>query len=112
MAEIQSSKDLKTATIVGGVKWTTFSMIVSSLVQILKIVVLTRFLSTEDYGLMAIILLVLGFTSLFSELGMGVALMHKQNVTQNDFSSLYWSFSLLSIVLYIILCLCTPLEAQ
>lgn len=112
MVEIQSSKDLKTATIVGGVKWTTFSMIVSSLVQILKIVVLTRFLSTEDYGLMAIILLVLGFTSLFSELGMGVALMHKQNVTQNDFSSLYWSFSLLSIVLYIILCLCTPLVAQ
>ncbi len=109
MVKIQVSKDLKTKTIVGGVKWTTFSMLVSSIVQILKIVILTRFLSTEDYGLMAIILLVLGFTSLFSELGMGVALMHKQNVTKNEFSSLYWSFLLLSIILYIILCLFTPL---
>ena len=106
---VESSKELKTGTIVRGVKWTTFSMLISSLVQILKIVILTRFLSTEDYGLMAIILLVLGFTSLFSELGMGVALMHKQNVTPNEFSSLYWSFLLLSIILYIILCLFTPL---
>ena len=67
-------------------------MIVSSLVQILKIVVLTRFLSTEDYGLMAIILLVLGFTSLFSELGMGVALMHKQKCYTKMISLAYIEF--------------------
>lgn len=97
---------------VSGIKITSVSTIVTIGLQFLRIVILTRFLDKSDFGLIAIISIVLGFTKIFSDLGFSVALMHKQNVTKREFSSIYWLNGSVNLLLFIILVSLAPFISQ
>lgn len=73
-----------------GVKWTTVSAVSLAVTQLLKISVLTRFLDKTDFGLMAIVMFVLGFTNLFVDMGLTSAILHKKEINENEYASLYW----------------------
>ena len=73
-----------------GVKWTTLSTATTAIVGLLRLSILTRFLEKSDFGIVSIVMLVLGLTQTFSDLGFAAAIMHKQNLTRKEFSSLYW----------------------
>ena len=92
-----------------GVKWTTISTIVLAVVAILKVSILTRFLDKSDFGLMALVTFVMGFMNLFNDMGVTSAILHKQGITKNQYASLYWINWMVSIVMYVILLLITPL---
>lgn len=95
-----------------GTKWTTISTILNGIVQIARIAILTRFLDKSDYGLIALVTLVTGFTGLFADLGIPVALMHKLNIDKKEFSSVFWFNILLNFLLYLILIGLTPLASH
>ena len=82
-------KDLKKQAI-GGVKWTSLSAGVRTVLQLIQLIVLARFLSAEDFGLVAIVMVVIGFSQLFMDMGISNAIIHKQNTTDIQLSSLYW----------------------
>ena len=92
----------------GGLKWTTISAIFSTSSSIVRISLLTRLLETSDFGLMALVLFVLSFATLFSDLGLSAAIFHKQNTTKNEYASLYWFSIFLSLVLFGIIVLIAP----
>lgn len=94
-----------------GLKWTTASSLVFAAVQLLQVVVLTRFLEKEDFGLMAIILVVNGFVNIFLDMGISNAIIHKQSVSQNQLSSLYWVNVISGFVFFAIVALLSPLIA-
>ena len=48
-------------------KWTISSAAIQAIIQLLKLGIISRFLSSEDFGLMAIVLLVLGIAELFKD---------------------------------------------
>lgn len=75
---------------ISGAKWTTISTIVTSLIQLLRLAILTRFLDKSDFGIVAILTFVLGLTNTFSDLGFSAVIMHKQDISCKVFSSLYW----------------------
>ncbi|MEG0890842.1 MAG: MOP flippase family protein [Bacteroidales bacterium] len=95
-----------------GVRWTSFSTIILAITQLITIAVLARFLAKSDFGLMAIVMVVKGFADLFMDLGITVAILHKQNITTNEYSSLYWMNMAIGFVIYFILCLITPFIAS
>ena len=86
--------------IISGVKWTTLATIIFALSGIIKISVLSRFLEKSDFGLIALVMFVLGFMNLFMDMGLTSAILHKQNITKNEYSSLYWLNFVFSIVLF------------
>jgi len=98
---------LKSKTI-SGVKWTTFSTIALALVGILKISVLARFLDAADFGLMALVTFVLGFMDLFMDMGLTSAILHKQEISRNEYASLYWINVIFSFILFTLICLASP----
>jgi O-antigen/teichoic acid export membrane protein len=98
--------------VISGLKYSSLSTIVTTAAQFLRIVILTRFLEKSDFGLVAIVTLVLGFTNLFSDLGFSVALMHKQDVTRKEFSSIYWLNTVVNIFLFLVLCAISPFVAR
>ena len=65
-------------------------MISLAVVSMLKISVLARFLDKEDFGLMALIMVVIGFTNLFSDMGITTAILHRQEISKKEYASLYW----------------------
>lgn len=92
-----------------GVKWTAIGTITVALVNVLKISILTRFLSKEEFGIFAIVAFFLGFFNLFSDMGLTTAIIHKQNIKKNEYSSLYWFNICFCVLLYILLFLITPM---
>lgn len=103
--------NLKQQSILGA-KWMTLSTGLVSVFAILKISILARFLDKTDFGLMALVTFVLGFMNLFMNMGLPAAILHKQNITNNEYASLYWLNLGFSIFLYIVLILLTPLMAK
>lgn len=100
-----------TSKIVSGTFWTSFSTIVTAVVQILRLSILTRFLDSAAFGIVAILTLILGLTNTFADLGFAAAIMHKQDITRRQFSSLYWiQFSLYVLIYLIISALSLPIS--
>ncbi|PKL88773.1 MAG: colanic acid exporter [Ignavibacteriae bacterium HGW-Ignavibacteriae-2] len=95
-----------------GVKWNTVVTIVATVVQIAKISVVARYIDRADFGLLAIVNMVLGFTAMFTDLGITTAMLHKQDISVEQYSTLYWFNWLLNIFLFLIICGISPFIAQ
>lgn len=95
-----------------GVKWNTLATVITMLIQLLQIAILTHLLEKSDFGIVAIASLVISFTDIFSELGITIALIHKQDITDKEYSSVYWMNITVSIILCILTLLAAPLVAK
>ncbi|MDC1226292.1 MOP flippase family protein [Algibacter sp.] len=97
---------------VSGVKWTTIGTIVIVAVSMLKLSILARFLDKSDFGLMALVNVILGFMRLFMDMGLTSAILHKQNITKNQYASLYWLNMVFSVFLYVVIIAIAPFFAE
>ncbi|KAB1067861.1 MOP flippase family protein [Tamlana haliotis] len=103
-------KNIKQKTITG-TKWTTLSTIIIALTSLVKLSILTRYLEKEDFGLMAIVTVVLGFINLFMDMGITTAILHVQNITKKEYASLYWlNFCFSIILLLFIITISSPVS--
>lgn len=73
-----------------GIKWTTLSSIVTAMLSIVQLAFLGRVLAPDDFGLMAMVMVVIGFAQAFADMGISNAIIHFQNEDRNQLSSLYW----------------------
>ena len=96
-------------TAVTGAAWTTVSTVVRSVVSLLQVSILTQFLDKADFGIVAIAVLFIGFTSIFLDLGISVGILHKQDISRNEYSSLFWLNVITGAFLTFLLVLCAPL---
>ncbi|MFW2524744.1 MOP flippase family protein [Aliarcobacter butzleri] len=89
--------------VISGLKWTSFSSVIVALMQVLQLIVLAKILGPEAYGTMAILNVVVGFSTLFVDLGISKIIIHKQdNITENQLNSLYWFNIILALFIYIV----------
>lgn len=97
---------------IGGAKWTTISMLVVTLLQFGELAVLARFLSPDDFGLMAVMMVVIGFSQAFQDMGVSSAIIQRQEISHTQLSSLYWLNIAAGGFLTIIVFSISPLVAQ
>ncbi|RZM81180.1 colanic acid exporter [Pseudoalteromonas rubra] len=95
-----------------GVKWTTVSMLTVTILQLLQLSILARYLDPADFGLMAILMVVIGFSQAFMDMGVSSAIIHRQKITKSQLSSLYWLNILSGALLAIIIVILAPLIAS
>lgn len=88
---------------VKGVKWTTLSTIVGGVLQLAQLFILARLLSPSEFGVIAIIMVIVGFSQIFMDMGISNGIIHKQDVTNNQLSTLYWLNVLSGVFLFILL---------
>ena len=93
---------------VSGLKWNTVATVVCLLIQMVRIAILTRLLEKADFGLVATAMMVISFTDIFSQLGLSSAVIHKQDITQDQYSSLDWLNLGMSVVVFFIICALSP----
>ena len=53
-------------------------------------IVLARLLTPQDYGLIGMVAVVTGFVSMFKDMGLSVATVQKEDVTDEQISTLFW----------------------
>lgn len=98
--------------IISGLGWTTISTITNGLVQILRLSILSRYLTKEDFGLVAILTLILGLTQVFSDMGFSAAIMSQKKIEKSNFLSLYWLQFGVFVLMMLAISLCSPIIAN
>lgn len=97
------------AQAVRGARWTTGATVVSTVAQLLQYLILARILGPEQFGLMAMLMLVTGFSQIFSDAGINDAIIHRQDSDASILSSLYWMNLAIATLVTIIVILSAPL---
>ncbi len=72
------------------VRWTTLAMVGRAGLGFLQVAILARLLDPADFGLMALVVAVIAFAQIFADMGVSNAIVHHQQVSQEELSSLYW----------------------
>ncbi len=104
--------DLK-ASARASARWSLVAAAASGVVQVLRVCVLVRFLlEADDFGLMALAVAVTYLSSPLADVGTMISLIHRQNASREEISSLYWFNVALGLVLFLTLCALAPLLAQ
>ncbi len=96
---------------VGGVKWTSMSMIIVTLLQFAQLSVLARYLEPSDFGLMAVMMVIIGFSQAFQDMGISNAIIQRPDITHTQLSSLYWLNIASGVLLCLIVLALSPLVA-
>ena len=97
---------------ISGVKWTSLSSILVAVIQLVQLAVLAHYLSPLDFGLMAIVSVIIGFSELFIDMGISASIIHRQDITHLQLSSLYWLNIAAGIVLFILVYFSASYVAQ
>lgn len=92
-------------------RWTTISSIFRSGLQFAQMAILARLLAPADFGLMALVTATLAFATIFADMGISSAIIHRRDVTQQQLSSLFWLNVSASSGLMLLLMLLSPLFA-
>lgn len=85
--------------------------IVRASMQLAQLSVLTHFLSPQDYGLMAMVMVVISYAALFSDMGLSTAFVQRQHISHEERSSLYWLSVAIGAALMLVVAAASPLAA-
>jgi O-antigen/teichoic acid export membrane protein len=84
-------------------KWSLASEIAAKAIQPIIFIVLARLLTPEDFGVMFAALMVIGFSQIFWEAGMGKALIQRQTDIEDAANVAFWINIGLGVVVAILL---------
>lgn len=84
-------------------RWVALSQSVKILVQLLNIVVLARLLPPEEYGVMAMALVVINFAMLVRDLGTSAAIIQKKELNDRTINAVFWLNLYMGLGLFLLL---------
>ncbi|EIY5092485.1 TPA: lipopolysaccharide biosynthesis protein [Klebsiella quasipneumoniae subsp. quasipneumoniae] len=86
--------------------WLLFSNFFSAILQIIQISVLARHLELHELGVLAIVNSILMIAMILQDMGMSSYIVHKQSLTRNEQSTIYWVNFLLSLFAGLLVFIC------
>lgn len=95
-----------------GARWTGSATAIRLALQFVQIAILARLLRVEDFGLMAMVNVVLAFGQTFADSGVSNAIIHYRDAKREELSSLYWLNVVSGIVVFAVMWFVAPLAAQ
>lgn len=84
-------------------------MVVVTTLQFITLAALARYLAPSDFGLMGMIMVVMGLAQAFADMGISNAIIHRQDATREQLSSLYWLNILAGVLVFCAVYASTPL---
>jgi len=97
---------------IGGVKWSGLSQFIRIGTQTITSVILARLLLPEDFGLLGMALVFMGLVAIFNDMGIGSAIVQKQDINQKNLSSIFWFDLLIGVLAMLIIILAAPWIAR
>ena len=92
--------------------WTALESYSSQGIAFIVSIFMARILTPADYGIIGIIGVFLALSDIFIDSGFSNALINKQNCTKADFSTVFYTNIVISLVFFAILFFCAPLIAS
>lgn len=101
-------KENDSISIKRGVFWSTIERFSVQGLQFMMTIIITRFVSPEEYGLVAMLAIFIALSNSIIESGFSNALIQKQERTDLDFSVVFYYNVLIAIGLYLLLYFSSP----
>ena len=95
-----------------GARWVSLSSLVSNGLQLLQLTLLARLLPPQDFGIVALATVVVGFAQAYTDMGMGNVIIHRQDATHRQLSSLYWLNVLTGVAIFCSVQILAPILAE
>ena len=86
--------------ILQGVLWVSLSTGSLKIINVVIGIILARMLEPEDFGLVALALIIVNFFDMFRDLGIGTALIHNKNEEDVAADTAFFIFPVVSIIFY------------
>ena len=80
--------------------------------QWVTIIILARLLSPSDFGLIGMVMVVIGFVGLFKDLGTSAAVIQRKGVSEELLSSIFWVNVAFGVLAMVVLFVLSPLAAS
>lgn len=91
-----------------GLVWSTVDKVLIVGVQILIEIILARFISPKEYGIMGILLIIISLSQVFVDSGLGSALIFKKDRSETDFSTAFYASLGIGIFIYVVIFILAP----
>ena len=100
------------SSITKGLWWKLLERFGVQVVQFVLQIILARLLDPELYGVLSIMIIFTTLANVFVQNGFNTALIQNKDVTEDDYSSVFWVSLGISIVLYIVLFISAPIIGE
>lgn len=97
--------------ILGSFVWKLLEKCSVQLITFIVTIILARILLPEEYGVVAILTIFINLANVIIDGGLNTALIQKKDSDDLDFSTIFFSSSLISIIIYFLLYLLAPFIA-
>jgi len=86
-----------------GAKWSGISGAMITVLQFLTVLVLARYISPEEFGVMAMVLVVQGLGAVFSQIGLSAAIIQAKELTNRVKHTLFWLNVALGFAVFLVI---------
>jgi len=93
---------------VSGAKWVGTANIATTLLLFIRLTILGRILDPSDFGLMSMIMVVINFAFVFSDIGISKAIIQRQDINKEQLSTLYWINIIMGIMIMLAIMATAP----
>ncbi|MFH1532764.1 MAG: MOP flippase family protein [Pseudomonadota bacterium] len=91
-----------------GVRWSSLTTVVTTVLQFVRVAVLACLVGPEAFGQMAMVLIVIGFAQLLSDMGLAAAVIQRKTPTREHLASLYWLNVSAGVIVYSVTFVAAP----
>lgn len=102
-----NTEDLRKKTITSLV-WKLFEQSGASVVSLVVQIVMARLLAPEEFGMLAIMLVFVNVGNVIVQSGLNTAIIQAPDVSEKDYSTVFWMSLTVSLVLYAIIFFAAP----
>ena len=102
-----AERDLKTKAI-SSLFWKLFEQGGAAAISLVVQIVMARLLAPEQFGMLAIMLVFVNVGNVIVQSGLNTAVIQAPEVTERDFSTVFWMSLALSVLLYAVVFFCAP----
>lgn len=102
---------MKQAGMTGALIWKLCERFGVTGMQFVLQIILGRLLMPEDYGVMSMMIIFINLSNVFVQTGFNTSLIQRKDVSEEDYSSVFWLSMFTAIILYAVLFFLAPVIA-
>lgn len=97
---MQNNKNNNENSIISGISWKLMERFGVQVVQFVLQIILARLLSPELYGVLSMMIIFTSLANVFIQTGFNTALIQNKDVTEEDYSSVFWVTLAIAGIMY------------
>ena len=97
---------------VSGISWNTLTVVFQIVVQLVYTGLLARMISESSFALMGIVLAIMGFAEIFSQIGIGPAIIQRKSIDQGHINGAFYSSLVLGCIFTLLFVVSAPWIAK